>query len=154
MKSNIELTNQLSYLLDKERSETLKSQLPLDTSPSNVIANVFSPGSVNITSSPSTLIHQSQQSQQSPSLGYRRIGFGQCGIICERPGRAYVVKQARPAYKEGLWADFQTHFMFREAFQQEASKNTECCVPKLFSWIPESNNERWDKNRLLFPEIS
>ncbi|KAJ5381947.1 zinc finger protein-domain-containing protein [Penicillium cataractarum] len=151
MISNIELTNQLSYLLDKERNERLESQLPPDTSPSNIIANILSPSSVVITSSPSTLI---RQSQQGPALGYLRIGFGQCGITCERPGRDYVVKLARPAYKQGLWADFQAHFMVREASQQKANKNAECRVPRLFSWIPESKTKWWDKNRFLFPEIS
>lgn len=31
---------------------------------------------------------------------------------------------------------------------------TPSVVPKLFSWVPETNTEWWDKNRLLFPEIS
>ncbi|GLI75226.1 hypothetical protein PoHVEF18_003479 [Penicillium ochrochloron] len=145
--AGIELTNQLSYLLDKERNESLEYELaiPITTTPSYIVATMPSTKPVIISKSALPVLHQNQQI--IPMVGYRRIGFGQCGIICERPGRAYVVNLARSAYKKGLWADFQAHFIVREAFKQDY--NPECHVHKLFSWIPESNTDWWDKNQIV-----
>ncbi|KAJ5540505.1 zinc finger protein-domain-containing protein [Penicillium frequentans] len=47
-------------------------------------------------------------------VGYRAIGFGQCGIVFERPGRGFVLKVAKPSYEDSLWADFKAHSIVRQ----------------------------------------
>lgn len=116
LQAGIEVTSQLSYLLDKERNEVLESHLLLSTSKN---ADILSPGWAITTTSSFAVAHQRQRKPLNSVIYYHRIGIGQCGIISERPGRTYVVKLARPAYHKGLCADFRAHFMVRQAFRQE-----------------------------------
>ncbi|OKP12371.1 hypothetical protein PENSUB_2107 [Penicillium subrubescens] len=105
--AGIKLTNQLSYLLNKERNELMKYELaiPTTTTSSHIVATMLSTKPVITSKSSLPVLRQNQQSIRV--VGYRCIGFGQCGIICERLGIAYVVKLARPMYKKGLWAGFK-----------------------------------------------
>jgi len=149
LRADIELTNQLSDLLDRERNETVVSQLPPDTSSHNILSRVLSPGSLTSTTSSFATFNQSQR--LNSAIGYRCIGFGQCGLVFERPGRAYVVKLANPGYKEALLADFKAHFFVKNAFLRQTS--AECCVPKLCAWVTDSNIEWWNENLFLFPTL-
>ncbi|KAJ5539055.1 zinc finger protein-domain-containing protein [Penicillium frequentans] len=79
-------------------------------------------------------------------VGYRAIGFGQCGIVFERPGRGFVLKVAKPSYEDSLWADFKAHSIVRQAFEQQSTtdKPIECRVPRVFSYVAK-NNKKWKK---------
>ncbi|KAF3400405.1 hypothetical protein DPV78_005768 [Talaromyces pinophilus] len=58
----------------------LEASISRDTAtPCNLVATVLSPSSV-ITATSSFAIFP-HQSQQTLAVGYRRIGFGLCGII-------------------------------------------------------------------------
>ncbi|KAJ5585229.1 zinc finger protein-domain-containing protein [Penicillium hispanicum] len=143
---DINLTNQLSALLDQQRNETLEQHLdfPDDISPSNILVRVLSPDSVISTASSFTNFNQGSQTL---AAGYRIIGFGQCGLIFERPGRDYVVKLAMSAYMDALWTDLVAHLKVWHAFNHYES---ECRVPRVFSYVPENNQEWWKENQPFF----
>ncbi|KAJ5747942.1 zinc finger protein-domain-containing protein [Penicillium nucicola] len=150
---NIKLTNQLSALLDRAQNDAVVQQLSLDDSLSadNVLRGVLSPDSLTRTTSS---FPQFQRSQQGPaSVGYRVIGFGQCGLVFERPGRNYVLKLAKPSYEDTLWNDFKAHFSVRRAFDLEQNKNIKCRVPQLFSFVPKDNHEWWQENIPFLPTV-
>ncbi|CAL5868732.1 uncharacterized protein PFLUO_LOCUS2959 [Penicillium psychrofluorescens] len=150
LRVDIELTNELSELLDRQRNEALETLFPPGASLENILTRLLSTDSM--VSSTSTCAAFNQSQRQISAIGYRCIGFGQCGLVFERPGRAYVVKLAKPAYKEGLWSDFQAHLNVRQAFCRES--NPECRVPQLFSFAPDSSIEWWNENIQFFPDIS
>lgn len=147
-----EFTNQLSAELDRQRDEELIRQLDIskNSSPETTLTRLLSLRSVVSTASLSATFHQSQK---AGAAGYRSIGFGQCGLVFERPGRNYAIKVAKPSYESALWADLQAHFRIRLAFEQQQEQNDmECRVPRIFSFVPKDNKEWWDKNLPLFPD--
>lgn len=148
LRADIELTNQLSALLDQQRNEVLAHQLnlPRDASPHNILMRTLSPQSIISTTSSFATFNQSEQML---AIGYRTIGFGQCGLVFERPGRGYVVKVAKPAYENALWADMNAHFKVRQAFEQY---NPECCVPRVFSYVRKDSQQWWNENLPFFTE--
>lgn len=84
-------------------------------------------------------------------VGYRTIGFGQCGVVFERSGRGFVLKVAKPSYKDSLWADFKAHFNVRQAFEQQGKeKLIECRVPRLYSYVAKDNDKWWNESHPLF----
>ncbi|KAI3143733.1 hypothetical protein CBS147325_5650 [Penicillium roqueforti] len=140
---SIELTNSLSALLDAARNEELASALHLlSTEPREVLSRVLS--SSVISTSPSALPNTEQH---TASIGYRSIGFGQCGIIFERPGHAYAIKIARPSFENALWTDFQAHLAVYQAF---TNQSVEVRVPNIFSYVPKTNDKWWDSHINLF----
>jgi hypothetical protein len=108
---SIELTNKLSTLLDAARNEELTSELRLPPDPCEALSRVLS-SSVTSTASSSVLLNTAQQGS---SVGFRTIGFSQCRIVFERPGRAYAVKIARPSFENALWAVFLVVFLYTVA---------------------------------------
>ncbi|KAJ5971523.1 uncharacterized protein N7479_001441 [Penicillium vulpinum] len=142
------LTNQLSALFDSLRNEELELESHLIyTEPREVLSRILSPSSMVSTSPSLTLFNASQK---TASVGFRSIGFGQCGIVFERPGRAYVVKIARPSFEDALWEDFQAHFAVYQAFTNQQS--VEVRVPRIFSYVPKTNSKWWDGHLDLFPQ--
>ncbi|KAH8904191.1 hypothetical protein BR93DRAFT_173718 [Coniochaeta sp. PMI_546] len=81
------------------------------------------------------------------TVGFRKIGFGQCGLIFQRPGRDFVVKIARPGFHDALWSDFVAHFHVYNAFRDQG--NLVCRVPKVYSYI-KRDNLLWTSHLPLF----
>lgn len=149
--ADIELTNRLSALLDARHNEEVERQLQLvKGAPSQeVLCRVLSINSVVSTSSSFATFNQENH---NVSAGFRTIGFGQCGIVFERPGRGYVIKVARPFFEESLWSDLQAHFAVHHAFQeqQQQQRQLEVKTPRVFSFIPKDYREWWDSHLPLF----
>ena len=152
LRADFNLTNQLSAILDQQYNGLVIQELELSeqTSDENVLCKVLNPDFFISTASS---FARSQNLQQGLTSAYRVIGFGQCGLVFERPGRNYVIKVAKTYYEDALWNDFQAHFLLRQAFDQEHNKDSNCCIPQLFSYVTKSNNAWWDKNLPLFPTI-
>ncbi|KAJ6107369.1 zinc finger protein-domain-containing protein [Penicillium sp. IBT 18751x] len=151
--ADMNLTNQLSALLDQEHNDMVVRELNLldaTISPENVLLRVLTPDSFTTTASSFTRVQQSQQ--LLTSVGYRAIGFGQCGLVFERPGRDYVLKVAKPSYEGSLWADFKAHYSISQAVQKHQSPNQpmECRVPKIFSYVSKDNDIWWNENKPFF----
>ncbi|KAJ9398445.1 hypothetical protein DTO282F9_4536 [Paecilomyces variotii] len=151
----IVLTNELSAQLDSQNNQDVQQQLNLldDSSPETVLRRVLSLQPITSTPSSFATFHQSHQ---HVSVAYRVIGFGQCGLAFERPGRGFVVKVAKPAYEEALWADFTAHHEVLRAFtqyQQQHNPDMECRVPKVFSYVPKSNQQWWELNSPFFTDV-
>ena len=87
MCADINIANNLSALLDRHHNETVINDLDLHerSSPDTILARVLTPKSYSSTASSFALFQQRQQS--IPSVDYRVIGFGQCGLVFERPGK-------------------------------------------------------------------
>ncbi|CAG7995997.1 unnamed protein product [Penicillium salamii] len=145
--ADINPTNQLSVLLDQQHNELVTRQLNIseDETPDNILSKVLTTNSFSTTASSFAI---TQQEQERTAVNYRTIGFGQCGVVFERPGRNYVIKVARPFYEDSLWADFTAHFQVRKAFQAQSTEPV-CRVPKLFSYVTKEN-EQWWKDNLPF----
>ncbi|KAJ5425261.1 hypothetical protein N7465_000331 [Penicillium sp. CMV-2018d] len=145
---SVDLTNRLSTLIDTARNEEVISELGLPpTDPREVLSWVLS-SSVTSTPSSSASLNTAQA-----SVGFRSIGFGQCGLIFERPGRTYAIKIARPSFESALWADFQAHFAVYQAFTNHPSESVEAVevrIPRIFSYVPKTNKEWWDSHLNLF----
>ncbi|KAJ9216074.1 hypothetical protein DTO166G4_2318 [Paecilomyces variotii] len=155
LRALIVLTNELSAQLDSQKNQEVQQQLQLsdDSSPETILTRVLSPQSITSTASSFAAFHQSHQ---HVAVTYRVIGFGQCGLVFERPGRGFVVKVAKPAYEEALWADFTAHHQVRQAFeqyQQQHNQDMECHVPKVFSYVPKTNQTWWELNSPFFAEV-
>ncbi|KGO43038.1 Protein of unknown function DUF3669, zinc finger protein [Penicillium expansum] len=145
--TSIDLANRLSALFDAARNEELTSELGLlPTEPREVLSRVLST-SVTSTPSSSALLNTLQQ---TASVGFRSIGFGQCGRVFERPGHTYAIKIARPSFEDALWADFQAHLAVYQAFTNHQSKSVEVRIPRIFSYVSKTNNEWWDSHVNLF----
>ncbi|KAJ5966982.1 hypothetical protein N7501_003230 [Penicillium viridicatum] len=142
---SVDFTNRLSTLLDATRNEEVTSELGLPpTDPREVLSWVLS-SSVTSTPSSSASLNTTQQA----SIGFRSIGFGQCGLIFERPSRTYAIKIARPSFESALWADFQAHFAVYQAFTNHPSESVEAVevrIPRIFSYVPKTNKAWWDSH--------
>lgn len=79
--------------------------------PSPTLQRLFSPDTKSAPSSTSAFAkaYQAVAVLEDVSVGFRAIGFGQCGLVFERPGRGYAVKLSKPGYADRLWADFTAH---------------------------------------------
>jgi hypothetical protein len=146
LRAEIDLTNRLSALLDARRNEEVEFHLQLqqNATPHEVLSRVLSLRStIPTTSSFATF----NQVQQIAPVGFRTIGFGQCGIVFERPGRGYVVKVSRPFFEDSLWSDFKAHFAVQQAFKKHCP---EVSVPKVFSYIPKTDLDWWGRHLPFF----
>ncbi|KAJ6178122.1 hypothetical protein N7519_008583 [Penicillium mononematosum] len=128
----------------KPVSIELTSQLHPPPDPREALSRVLS-SSVTSTASSSALLNTAQQ---EASVGFRTIGFGQCGMVFERPGRSYAVKIARPSFENALWADFQAHFAIYRAFKNQQS--VEVRIPRILSYVTKTNDKWWDSHVNLF----
>lgn len=150
-RADIQLTNELSAFLDRQHNEMIERELglPENPTPEVILRRVLTPDSFSTTASSFATF---QQSHQGVTAAFRSIGFGQCGLIFERPGRNYVVKIAKPTYESALWSDFVCHYYVYKAFEQQ-KQIPECRVPRLFSFIPKTHQRWWDENLPFFTEI-
>ncbi|KAL6401111.1 Protein of unknown function DUF3669, zinc finger protein [Ilyonectria robusta] len=100
----------------------------------------------------SSVIHYQQIIPSANSIsGFRKIGFGQCGLIFERPGREYVVKVAKQEFKDALMVDYQVHQAVYAAFSRQITI-VECRVPKVIKHIPSHDSHWWEQRGPLFTE--
>lgn len=146
---DIEATNRLSDLLDQQRGRIFETELA-NSSSKDVLHRFLSLRSTISTTSSFALQNQDMARQQT---GYRRIGFGQCGLIFERPGRNFVLKLARPHFEEALWNDCLSHQRAYQVFTEQASE-PECRVPLLYNYVKKSNADWWNANASCFSDVS
>ncbi|KAJ9150731.1 Protein of unknown function DUF3669, zinc finger protein [Pleurostoma richardsiae] len=145
--ASLEQTDKLSDLLDNQRNEKLKVKLQLDdedASDETTLSKLLS-----LRPQTSNVSPPYRNGTQGPPVGYRCVGFGQCGIVFERPGQSQVLKVARLNNTEALWTDFLAHFHIHDAFAHE---KPECRVPRIFSFVSKNNSTWWESNISLFPE--
>lgn len=140
-------TEKLSELLDRHRNRHLEEDIGEDKglSRADLATRLLSLGTT--ISSKGTNI-----SQEIPkkTIGFRKIGFGQCGLVFEWPGREMVVKVARPGFQDALWVDHEVHKAVYSAFSKQ--KNTpQCNVPRVLRHISK-HNRWWQENKGLFME--
>ncbi|CAG8092638.1 unnamed protein product [Penicillium salamii] len=149
----VDMTNQLSALLDKQHNDNVIRNLELQkcSSSDTILRRVLTPQSVTSTSSSFAQFQQSQQPLST--VQFRAVGFGQCGLVYERPGRGFVLKVAKAAYEDALWNDMNAHLRVQEAFDRPENQESECRVPQLFSFISKQNSAWWEKNLRLFPTV-
>lgn len=83
-----------------------------------------------------------------PAQGYKKIGFGQCGIIFYDPAHDSVFKLARPHFEDGLWNDYLVHVRVRHASEQ---LDTPCRVPEPLRIIPSGDDSWWNGHQNAFP---
>lgn len=90
---------------------------------------------------------------QEREPGYRKIGFGQCGVVFQKTWANHVVKIARRGYDDSLWVDFTAHYRVLKALELSCpGQKMECRVPELYSYVPRSNQGWWSANIHLFPD--
>lgn len=146
--TSIALTNALSEQLDVQRDDELREQLNIPSA-----ASVEFPLSrlLSLKSQLSTAssFAKHQMSAQKHASSYRKIGFGQCGLIFERPGMTYILKLAKKHYEDALWVDFTAHYNVSTAFQKF---NPECRVPKLYSYVAKDDTGWWTSNLSKFED--
>lgn len=87
------------------------------------------------------------------SFGYRKIGFGQCGIIFDYPEENSVFKLARPHFSSALLNDFSVHQRVYRTFREQRHRLA-CHVPIPHSHITEGDNKWWSANESSFPQES
>ncbi|RSL58242.1 hypothetical protein CEP54_007856 [Fusarium duplospermum] len=81
------------------------------------------------------------------TIGFRKIGFGQCGLVFEWPGREMAVKVARPGFQGALWVDHEAHKTVYSAFMEQNNAPL-CRVPQIFTHISK-DDKWWLENRGL-----
>ena len=91
-------------------------------------------------------------SEQGPEMSYQKIGFGQCGLVFTKPGSAHVVKIARPYFSDALWEDFLSHLRLFKALSLQS--DTQCRIPRVYSYINKDNTPWWDANTAFLPPNS
>lgn len=76
---------------------------------------------------------------------FRKIGFGQCGLILHKPGRDFVLKVGRPGFHDALWSDFVAHFHVYQAFYDQ--QGLACRVPKVYAYVNKDKDAWWDMHQ-------
>ncbi|KAL7936353.1 zinc finger domain-containing protein [Trichoderma chlorosporum] len=149
---NLITTDQLSELLDRQNSQVIEAAARLtEKSPSkDILSRLLQPQSiVSIATSPISTNHDIL----NLSIGYRKIGFGQCGLVFSKPGTTTVVKISRPYFHEGLWNDFLCHLRIYRAFTRQTIQPA-CRLPLVYSFVSKTDTTWWDANKALFLERS
>ncbi|KAF4973337.1 hypothetical protein FZEAL_9353 [Fusarium zealandicum] len=152
----MQATNRLSEALDDERDGLAKQQARItEETEYDVLTRMLSIDPVTI-GAPPTSVNQDEatrvQNIESRKTGYRKIGFGQCGLVFERPGQGFVVKVARPAFVEALLNDYQVHLAIYSAFSAQSQANAaapESRVPQVFQHVTKGHTW-WEQNKPLF----
>lgn len=135
--------NVLSALLDQQRSDDIEHEAQ-NLSSSGVLQKFLS--------TKATVARGGPEFVNKTVSRYRSIGFGQCGLIFERPGHSYVVKAARACFEDALWTDFVCHQRVYAAFTTKSGAAPECCVPEIYSYVTKGNKTWWDSHQSFFPE--
>lgn len=137
----------LSEILDRWRSNTVEAaaQITEDAPPASVLTRLLSLDPVISTASPPSATYISRhEAQKELQVGFRKIGFGQCGLVFERPGRGYIVKLARPFFHDSLWNDFLVHSQVSECFEKQSS-TPRCIVPAVYSYVAKYDEDWWEE---------
>lgn len=145
-------TDQLSDLLDRQNSEIVEAsaQITEETPSRDILTRLLHPQStISVTPTPVCINYDIS----SRGIGYRKIGFGQCGLIFTVPGSSTVLKISRPYFHEGLWNDFLCHLRIYGAFTKQTIQPS-CRLPLVYSFISKTDDTWWDANKLLFTENS
>lgn len=150
--TNLNKTDQLSELLDRQNSEVIEAAARLtDNSLSkDVLSRLLQPlSTIKVTPSPISTNHDAL----NLGIHYEKIGFGQCGLVFSRPGTTTVVKISRPYFHEGLWNDFLCHLRIYRAFSNHIIQPA-CRLPLVYSFISKTDATWWDTNKFFFVESS
>ncbi|KAK4207902.1 zinc finger protein-domain-containing protein [Rhypophila decipiens] len=96
-----------------------------------------------------------------PTSTFRKIGFGQCGLVFTVPDQPHtVLKVARPYFGESLYADFLAHQSVESAFARRSDAvQSQVQLPSEYDFLPKpqpglegwSSQQWWDSNISLFP---
>ncbi|KAL6907338.1 zinc finger domain-containing protein [Trichoderma evansii] len=145
-------TDQLADLLDRRYSEIIASsaQITEGVPSRDVLSRLLQPQStISVTPTPVWTNYDISNS----GIAYRKIGFGQCGLIFTIPGSSTVLKISRPYFHDGLWNDFLCHLRIYGAFAKQTIQPS-CRLPLVYSFISKEDDTWWDANKLLFTESS
>ncbi|KAF7550421.1 hypothetical protein G7046_g8021 [Stylonectria norvegica] len=150
--ADVSATNHLSELLDNCRNECLlqDTQITNEDTSIDVLTRFLSLGTIISTANSSSAASQ-QATPFKDDVGFRKIGFGQCGLVFERPGEDYVIKAARPHFEPALQQDYQVHQAVDRAFRRQEPA-LECRVPEVHRHILANDASWWDHHRSLFAE--
>ncbi|KAI9760549.1 MAG: hypothetical protein M1840_002387 [Geoglossum simile] len=140
---DIRLANQLSEALDNHQNQHLLANLAIGGDQEATLRRILSLRSATSTSSSFAQTHQAMRNQD---VAFRKIGFGQCGLVFEQPGRPIVIKIARRFFEESLWMDYRAHSRVMEAFYPDViegstAKEPECRVPRVHYF--RTREDKW-----------
>ncbi|KAI8711583.1 DUF3669 domain-containing protein [Fusarium sp. LHS14.1] len=140
-------TGKLSEFLDQQRNSHLEENLgqKKELSPVELAALLLSLDTT-ISNRSSSIPKEIPEK----TIGFRKIGFGQCGLIFEWPGRGMVVKVARPGFQDALRVDHEANKAVYSAFLAQ-EKVPQCRVPRVYNHISKKNRW-WQENKGLFTE--
>ncbi len=142
----IDLANRLSAFLDDHDNEEIKSQTGITNqcTPEYILLRLLCPWTEIRANLPLA-------TSRGKGVGFRKIGFGQCGLVFERPGGRYVLKVARPGYQDALGSDCIAHLQVYEAFRAQ-TQLFECRIPAVYSYVTKSDTLWWQKHQKFFLE--
>ncbi|KAM0544809.1 hypothetical protein ACHAPJ_011639 [Fusarium lateritium] len=83
-------------------------------------------------------------------VNYRKIGFGQCGLIFSKPGQDTIVKVARPFFHHALHADYLAHIAIHNAFARQR-RAPQCRIPQVYDHL-HATSTWWNDNESLLAE--
>ncbi|CAH0043526.1 unnamed protein product [Clonostachys solani] len=135
LQEDIRLTNALIQQLGDAQDDYLQGDVP-----TSALCRLLSLRSEYTASSFET----TNQQMKAP---FRKIGFGQCGIIYEQPNRGYVLKLARKYFEDSLLGDLRAHL---RVYQALADYPTDCRIPSVYKYITASNSSWWEANSHFF----
>ncbi|KAJ4258166.1 hypothetical protein NW762_008307 [Fusarium torreyae] len=147
-------TGILSYSLNDVRNEQLLSnflETTGTTSDKELVAQLLSLKAVcEVSLGPQLNYDITVPFDSSQDVKYRKIGFGQCGLIFSKPGQDTIVKVAKPFFHHALHADYLAHIAVHDAFarQREAP---ECRIPRVYDHI-HATSTWWNDNASLLNE--
>ncbi|KAM5384617.1 hypothetical protein ACJZ2D_001362 [Fusarium nematophilum] len=150
-KSDFISTNTLSNMLDKERNKLLIQRACISEQEDGLatLARLLSLDPV--TGTATSVAVKLQHTVREDRICFRKIGFGQCGLVFERPGRGAVVKVARPGFQDALIEDYNAHRAIHRAFSSQ-KVDPECKATQVFSHVNQGDDDWWLANQRLFPE--
>ncbi|KAF4972336.1 hypothetical protein FSARC_1058 [Fusarium sarcochroum] len=145
------VTEMLSKSLEDDRNERLLSNLSEITTNEGLVAQLLSLRAVCKAPLNSQLTDNTHVlSDSTLAVDYRKIGFGQCGLIFHKPGRDNVIKVARPFFHHGLHADYLAHGAVRDAFAKQLQA-PECRIPQVYDHF-HATSVWWNDNASLLDE--
>lgn len=135
-----EMTNQVSEILDEQQNTDFNTAISESLSHMLSLRSAISP----------TSFAANDPIRLGPNTRFRKIGFGQCGLVFERPGHPYVIRLARASYSDGLWADLIAHSRVYSAFV--ANETVECRIPAVLRYISKHSPDWLDISALFNPD--
>ncbi|CAH0021799.1 unnamed protein product [Clonostachys rhizophaga] len=136
LQEDIRLTNALVQQLDDAQDDCLKDD---DVSASALCRLLSLRAECTTTSS-------CQRISQEMKVPFRKVGFGQCGIIYAR-STGYVLKLAKKHFEDSLLGDLRAHL---RVYQALADHPTDCRIPSVYKYVTASNSSWWEANSHFF----